>query len=153
MVELSDRDWQIRLAIYRFFVDHARPPAPAEIAASLGLDETEARATYQRLHDAHAFVLRPGTTDILMANPLSAVATSFVVVANGRRLYANCAWDSVGIPAMLDADAEIEGVYTNAEQRLDPARYAIVAGDLRGDDGLVHFPLPFRRWYDDLVHT
>lgn len=153
MVTLSDQDWQIRLAVYRFFVDHARPPAPVEIAGSFGIDEAGARAAFQRLHDGHAFYLNPGTTDIRMANPLSAMATAFRVSVAGQRLYANCAWDSVGIPAMLHADAEVDGAYTNAEQRLDPARYAIVAGELRGDEGLVHFPLPFRRWYDDLVHT
>lgn len=153
MATLSDLDWQIRLAAYQFFIDHARPPAAAEIADAFSIDEIEARASYQRLHDGHAFVLAPGTSDIRMANPLSGVATSFRVAVGGRRLYANCAWDSVGIPAMLHADAEVEAGYTNADGRPDPARYAIVADELRGDDGLVHFPLPFRRWYDDLVHT
>ncbi len=34
-----------------------------------------------------------------------------------------------------------------------PAMYTITAGTLDGDDGVVHFPLPFRQWYDDLIHT
>ena len=153
MASLSERDWEIRLAVYQFFVDHARPPEPAEIAGAFGIGEAEARTAYQRLHDDHAFYLDPGTGVIRMANPLSAVATAFRVTVDGRRLYANCAWDSLGIPAMLHADALIDASYTNTEGRPDPARYAIAGGELRGDDGLVHFPLPFRRWYDDLVHT
>lgn len=153
MATLSDLDWQIRLAVYEFFVEHARPPSPVEIAGAFGVSEAEARAAYQRLHDGHAFYLDPGTGAIRMANPLSAVATAFRVTIDGRRLFANCAWDSLGIPAMLHADAAIDGAYTNAAGRPDPARYAIASEELRGDDGLVHFPLPFRRWYDDLVHT
>lgn len=153
MATLSDRDWQIRAAVYEFFVEHARPPEPAEIAGAFGIDEAEARRAYQRLHDGHAVYLDPGTANIRMANPLSAVPTAFYVTVDSRRLYANCAWDSLGIPAMLHIDAVIDGAYTNADGRADPARYAVAAGELRGDDGLVHFPLPFRRWYDDLVHT
>ena len=88
-----------------------------------------------------------------MANPLSAVPTPFRVTAGGRTLFANCAWDSLGIPAMLDADATVEAIYTDAEGSDAPARYAITGGVLTGDDGIVHFPLPFRRWYDNLIHT
>ena len=107
---------------------------------------------YQRLHDGHAFYLEPGSSNVRMANPLSVVPTPYRVTVNGRTLHANCAWDSVGIPAMLHADVIIESVYTTADGD-QPARYAIVDGDLTGDDGLVHFPVPFRHWYDDLIHT
>lgn len=147
---LRERDWQIRLFIYRFFVEHTRPPTTRETAARFDMAESDARAAYQRLHDAHTLFLQPGTSEVRMANPLSAVETAYRVTVNGRTLFANCAWDSLGIPAMLGADATIETVYTGTDI---PARYAIVDGALHGDDGLVHFPLPFRRWYDDLVHT
>jgi hypothetical protein len=150
---LSERDWQIRLHIYEFFVEHSRPPTTAETAGAFGMAETDASQAYQRLHDAHTLLLEPGTTGVRMANPLSAVPTPYRVTVNGRSLYANCAWDSLGIPAMLGADATIEAVYTDAEGSGRPARYAVVDGSLRGDDGIVHYPLPFRRWYDNLIHT
>lgn len=150
VASLSERDWQIRLHIYQFIVEHARPPAARETADHFGMIEAEAKDAYQRLHDGHALFLAPGTTDVQMANPLSGVETPYRVRINGRTLFANCAWDSVGIPAMLGANAEIEAVYSGTDE---PARYAIVDGELQGDDGLVHFPLPFRRWYEDLVHT
>lgn len=147
---LSERDWQVRLYIYHFFVERTRPPTTAETAQQFAVPEADARAAYQRLHDAHALFLQPGTTDVRMANPLSAVETAYPVAVHGRTLFANCAWDSLGIPAMVGADATIETTYTGTDL---PARYAIEAGELRGDDGLVHFPLPFRRWYDNLIHT
>ncbi len=150
---LSERDWQLRQHIYQFLVEHTRPPAIGETAVVFAMTEDEARSAYQRLHDAHTLFLEPGTTEVRMANPLSAVATPYRVTVNGRTLFANCAWDSLGIPAMLGADASIESVYTSADGSYTPAQYAIVNGTLGGDDGIVHFPLPFRRWYDDLVHT
>ena len=150
---LSDRDWHIRLHIYRFTVEQTRPPTAFETAAAFEMSLDGARGAYQRLHDAHTLFLQPGTTDVRMANPLSGIATPFRVTVDGRTLFANCAWDSLGIPAMLGGDATIEAVYTGADGSETPARYAIVNGALRGDDGIVHFPLPFRRWYDDLIHT
>ncbi|RIK46493.1 MAG: hypothetical protein DCC58_03040 [Chloroflexi bacterium] len=147
---LRERDWQVRLYIYQFLVAHTHPPTTAEAAQHFGLPEADARAAYQRLHDAHALFLQPGTTNVRMANPISAVETAYPVTVSGRTLFANCAWDSLGIPAMLGADARIDTLYTGTDI---PARYAIEAGELRGDDGLVHFPLPFRHWYDNLIHT
>lgn len=149
---VTEQDWQVRLHVYRFFVEHGRPPSTAEAAPAFDMSEEEMRAAYQHLHDGHALFLEPGTRDIRMANPLSAIPTPYRVRVNGRTLHANCAWDSLGIPAMLHADAEIDSVYTTAGGN-EPARYAILDGELTGDDGLVHFPLPFRHWYDDLIHT
>ncbi len=126
---LTDQDWQIRLHIYQFLVEHARPPTTGETASHFGMTEAEVKDAYQRLHDAHTLFLEPATTEVRMANPLSGVETAYRVTVNGRKLFANCAWDSVGIPAMLGADAEIEAVYCGTNT---PARYAIVGGELRG---------------------
>lgn len=147
---LVEQDWQIRLAIYRFFVEHERPPSVAETADTLGLDLQTVRSAYHRLHRGHAILLDAGTDNVRMANPLSAVPTPYRVEINGRSLFANCAWDSLGIPAMLASDARIEAMIDDGE----PAHYAIENGQLQSDDRfVVHFPLPFRDWYDDLVHT
>lgn len=147
---LTDQDWQIRLAIYRFFVEHERPRSVAEAAAALDLEPETVRSAYHRLHRGHAILLGAGTDGVRMANPLSAVPTPYRVQVNERSLYANCAWDSLGIPAMLSSDARIEATINDGE----PVRYAIAGGELRADDRfVVHFPLPFRDWYNDLIHT
>ncbi len=54
---------------------------------------------------------------------------------------------------MLGTDATIDTVSTGPDGSNTPANYATVNGEPCGDDGLVHFPLPFRRWYDNLIHT
>jgi hypothetical protein len=149
-VALNEQDWAIRLHVYRFFVENERPPTFEETAEHFNLTPDEARLAYHRLHDGHAFFLDPGTDRIRMANPLSAVETPFVVRVNGKRLYANCAWDTLGIPAMLHADAQIEAMYSPSGERVT---YTIESGKLIAPDVLIHFALPFRHWYDDLVHT
>ena len=85
-----------------------------------------------------------------MANPLSAVKTDFRVQVGDQWLYANCAWDAPGIPAMLQQDADIEMRYSPGGEM---ARFRVGDGELQAEDCLVHFALPFRRWYDDLVET
>ena len=149
--DLSDQDWHIRFCIYRHFVDHGRPPTAAETARDLGLAHTTVRQAYHRLHRGHAIFLEPRTDEVRIADPLSAVPTRYQVRVNGRMLYANCAWDSLGIPAMLAADARIEA---HIDDAAEPVRYSIEGGELRADERLVvHFSLPFRDWYDDMVHT
>jgi hypothetical protein len=148
---LSDQDWAIRLAVYHQFAENARPPTYVEIGQQLNLPVEEVRRAYQRLHQHHALFLDSGADTIRMANPLSAVPTSYRVEIAGRRLWANCAWDSLGIPAMLHVDARIETVFADSGR---PVSYAIQGGELIGEVAcVVHFPLPFRRWYDDPIHT
>lgn len=147
---LSEQDWQIRLHLYRFFVTHGRPPTYVETARHVGLPGDDVRRAYHRLHQGHALFLEPGADTIRMANPLSAIPTSYRVFVDGRALWANCAWDSLGIPAMLHTDARIEATVVPTSEA---AMYTIESGRLNAVEGIVHFPLPFWRWYDDLIHT
>ncbi len=150
MAALSEQDRHVRLYVYRYWVGHGAPPEPDDVAQRFALSSAEARAALRRLHEQHALLLAPDGETIRMANPLSAVATPYRVHANGRWLWANCAWDSLGIPAMLHADARIEATFAHSGE---PTTYAVEAGALVGGPGIIHFTLPFRRWYDDLVHT
>ena len=87
-----------------------------------------------------------------MANPFSGIPTDFSVHANGKTYYANCAWDMLGIPAALHTDAVIEAICTESNETVE---IQIQNGNLRftNYDLLVHFPLSFSHWYDDLVFT
>jgi len=146
----TEADWQIRQHIYARLVATGRAPDIRDIAAQFDIQPAHAQAALQRLHDAHALVLADGGA-VLMAHPLSAVQTDYRARIDGRWLYANCAWDSLGIPAMLGQDAQIEALHPSTRQ---PIRYAISGGQLVGaEGGLVHFAQPFRHWYDDIVET
>lgn len=147
---LQGGDQALRLHIYNFWCERGRPPTPAESAAACGLDESAALAAWRRLHDAHFILLEPDGVRIRMANPLSAVATGFRVRVGDRWLFANCAWDAPGIPALLQCDAEIEA---RCSPRGELLRFRVRDGELLAEEALVHFALPFRRWYDDLVET
>ena len=153
--------WQIRHFVYSYFADTTHPPSVDEAARHFNIDLEEAGEYYKELHNRHAFFLDPGTLTVRMANPFSGILTDFKVHANGKTYFANCAWDMLGIPAALHSDAVIEAVCTESDDtvqleirdgKIAPAA-VLSGGDVASSTLFVHFPLPFARWYDDLVFT
>lgn len=142
--------WQVRAFVYNHFADTTLPPSVDETAHHFDIDIEEASALYRELHNRHAFFLEPETLTIRMANPFSGIPTDFRVHANGKTYFANCAWDMLGIPAALHKDAVIEAVCTGSDESV---QLEIKNRQITNNQLLVHFPLPFARWYDDLVFT
>ena len=146
---MSDLDVRVRLHIYETLLDRGAAPTVAESAAALGVGDEDARGALRRLAAGRAIVLRPGTDDVLMAPPLSAVPTRFRVEAAGRSHWANCIWDALGVAAMLESDARIEARCGDCDETLE---LRVEDGRVHGD-GVVHFGLPARRWWEDIVFT
>ena len=142
--------WQARAFVYKHFADTTNAPTVEETAQHFDIDIGQAGALYKELHERHAFFLEPDTLSIRMASPFSATPTDFKVHANGKTYFANCAWEMLGIPAALHSDAVIEAVCAESN---DAIQIEVRDGQVSISDALVHFPLPFARWYDDLVFT
>ncbi len=140
---------EVRLAVYDHFVARQQAPSVEEVSERTGRPVAEVSSVFRGLAEAHVLVLRPGTDEVWMAMPFSAVPTGFTVRVGESSWWANCAWDALGIPAALHADVRIEAPIGDGES----IRFAIDAGQLKGWHGVVHFPLPVRRWYDDLIQT
>jgi len=150
---VSDDDaplWKVRGFVYRRFAEDARPPTVAQVAAELGLGADDAARVFRELDRRHAFFLDPGTLNIRIANPFSAVPTDFRVHANGRSYFANCAWDALGIPAALHANATIDAACAESGE---PLPLTVAGGRVTPVTSFAHFLVPFRRWYDDMVFT
>ncbi|HEX9333523.1 MAG TPA: organomercurial lyase [Anaerolineales bacterium] len=146
----ENRIWEIRAFVYRHFAETTRPPLVNDVAARFALTPEEAVSAYKELHQRHALYLKPGTHEILMANPFSGVETPFKVRANNKTYFANCAWDSFGIPVVLRTDAEIEAA---CAQSGEPIQLSVANQRVQNSDALVHFLIPFREWYNDLSFT
>ena len=145
--------WQVRHFVYNHFADTTLAPNKEETARHFNITVQDASELYKELHNRHAFFLDSETLTIRMANPFSGIPTDFKVHANGKTYYANCAWDMLGIPAALQADAAIEAVCTESNEvvHLEIRDGKVAQGG--ASNLLVHFPLPFARWYDDLTFT
>ena len=137
MSEDTDRlDQQVRHFVYTYFVEQTRPPTTGETAGHLNIDPDDAAAAYRRLDRKHAFFLEPGTLDIRMANPLSAVPTDYRVFVDERPQWANCAWDAFGVAAMLHADVRVDALY--AESR-EPVTFRIENEQIHDLAGIIHY--------------
>jgi hypothetical protein len=97
----------VHQAILRRFAATGAPPDPTiltKTTADYGADIVE---VLTRLHDDDAIRLDPDG-GIRVAYPFSAVPTRHRVrLASGVQVYAMCAIDALGLPAMLDTDATI----------------------------------------------
>ena len=148
-LRIDPHDLQIRGVTYGAFVDLGRAPTVDEVSAATRHAPADIRASWRRLHDAHALVL-DDVGELRMLNPFSAVPTPYLVRTDGRSWYANCAWDAFGICAALRADGLIETACADCGEEL-----TIEVRDRRPDRGdlLFHCLLPAAMWWDDIVFT
>jgi hypothetical protein len=142
------RDIQLRAAIYDEVMSSGSVPTIAAMGTRLGWQRDEVTGSLERLAAARALVLQPGTREVLMANPFSAVPTPFAVSSGGVSYYGNCIWDALGIPAMLHRDAEIS---TSCACCGDAMQVRVTAGQLVPLDGVIHFAIAARKWWQDIV--
>jgi hypothetical protein len=144
---MEERDLHVRNHVYRGFVELGRAPTFVELQDELGAD---VEAALRRLQDAHALVLEPDRLEIRMANPFSAVPTPFLVEADGRSWYGNCAWDAFGIPAALHVDGHISSACPDCGE---PIEIDIRARKPIPDEHVFHVVVPAEHWWDDIVFT
>jgi hypothetical protein len=147
---MDDRDLELRNLTYRLFVELGRAPRADEVAEAAGVTREEVTQGWRRLHDAHALVLEPGTDELRMAAPFSAVPTPHRVEAAGCSWYGNCAWDAFGICAALHVDGRVETACPDCGEPL-----AVEVRRERPDDEslLFHCLVPAAHWWDDIVFT
>lgn len=139
-------DSALRLLIYDEIVRTGETPVVVTLARLVGASLDDVRASLRRMHDAHMLVLQP-TGEILMANPFSAVPTPFLAEVGGRRWFGNCIWDALGIIATLHADGRVLASCGSSGESMElSASDGVLAGQ-----GVVHFALPARRWWEDIV--
>jgi hypothetical protein len=144
-------DVRVKTAIYRWIADTTRAPSADDIARQLGEAPAEVRAAFARLFRKRMLFLEPDGETIRMAPPFSAVPTQHSVRVGNRTYFANCSWDSLGIPAALHAEAE---VFSRCEQTLEPIHLRVgKEGPVDPEPVVAHFTVPAAKWWADLVYT
>ena len=145
-----DVDVAVKLAIYHHFAETGVGPTPDDVGARIGTKRVEALAAYQRLRNQRVLVLEDDDSSIRMAPPFSGVPTQHIVESGGIRYYANCAWDSLGIPAALRKPAVVR---SRCEQTMDPLVLEVASEGPEPSGWLFHCAVPAARWWDDIVFT
>jgi hypothetical protein len=140
----------LRRFIYEEILANGTPPGSGRIAGQFGVDTAEARQSLAALKIGKTVLLHPKSGEIWMAGPFAAGPTTYEISRSGRRWWGNCAWDLLGVAAMVGFPVSVRG---SCEDCGDPLSLKIDSRDQAMPDWLVHFLLPARRWYDDIGFT
>jgi hypothetical protein len=142
---------QLLVFVYDQLLARGTPPTSGDIAAHFGTTPDQALLALSKMNLGKTMLPNPRTGEIWMAGPFSAVPTPYEVSADGVQWWANCAWDMFGIPIVADRPVRIDARCTDCGETMtfdiDPRQPTVSA------EGLVHFLVPARRWYDDIGFT
>jgi len=138
----------VRVVVIQALRDTSLAPSAAQVAATLGAGEPDVSSALRSLAKEHRLALVPGTDKVWMAHPFSGVETDFVVSIGKRRWFANCVWDGLAILALL-GDGFLD---THSPATGEPMRFQVRDGRVLGE-GLVHFLVPARSFWDDIGFT
>ncbi len=126
--------------------------APEVERLSYLLDETIESVTKAlfELQEYRGVVLHSNTPKIWVMHPFSLAPTSFWVQSKRGSWWGNCAWCSLGIAALLKEDIVIT---TSLGAHGKHIEVEVVDGKLVQEEFLVHFPVPMKKAWDNVIYT
>ena len=139
----------VRLFVYDHFIKTTRAPDVAAIAAAVKRTPDAVTSALKRLAEMRALVLAPTTSSVWMAHPFSAVPTPYPVDMAGRTYWANCAWDAAGVLSLVGGDGECR---TRCADCGEEVAMSVRDGHMDGD-GVVHYVVPPRRFWENVAYT
>lgn len=146
----NDIDTQIRVFVYDHLMAHGNPPAVAEIASHLSLTLENAKTRLAGLRIGKTILVHPVTGEIWMAGPFSSSRTQYRVIGSRTSWWANCAWDMLGVAMIAGESVRIDTSCTDCD---DPWTLTAPTHAPPAQEGIVHFLLPARKWYEDIGFT
>ncbi len=142
---------EVRVELYRSFMEEERAPEPREIADRLQLPVGVVASALRTLADEDVIAFLPDTEDIWLVHPFCATPAPFQVTVEKRRWDAICIWDALGILALLDSDGSLSTTCPDCGEGIV---LEILSGEVMAPPGaIVHFGVPVSRWYEDVGFT
>ena len=145
---------RVRKFVFDSFLERTFAPAVEEIADHLHLNIPSTKTALRELDEGHHLKLLEGTSRILMAFPFSAIATPYRVTrSNGKRYFANCAWDSIAFHPMLHEPVQVDSFCDRCGESLSFHLERGNATPASGDLPRVLLALPASAWWKDITRT
>ena len=142
--------WRLRGHLYRRISELGVVPSRLELRDGLEATVGEVDRALGFLADSHVLVL-DHAGEVLMAHPFSAGETPFRVRTTRTNYWANCAWDALAIPLLLEVDGRTRTACPHSGAPID---LAVANGRVEPSDGaVVRFPVLARCFWDDIGFT
>jgi len=140
-----DRD--VRLFVLGETARTGSVPQARAVAAALGRSEADIAASLKRLAAAKVLILAPNEGHIWAANPFCAVPSGFRVVTADQSYWGICIWDALGVLAAVGRDGTVTAPCADCG---DAMALEVRDDALVRSEGIVHFAVPARRWWDNI---
>ena len=143
-------DSSVRYTINKYMVENGFAPNVQALAGRLDCTEEEIKSSLTRLSENHGIVLQPNGFKIWVVHPFANFPTAFWVRSVKGAWWANCAWCSLGIAAMLNDDTSILTRFGAQEESI---KLDIKNGRISNPDLVMHFAIPASKWWDNVIYT
>ena len=140
----------LHYVLIKEIIEKGAAPELSFLANHFGVTEEEAEKALYTLQDDHGVVLHPHKPSVWVIHPFSLAPTSFYVRSEKGEWWGNCAWCSLGIAALLKTDVTI---YTTLGAEGTPVTIHIEDGEIREQDLYIHFPIPMKKAWDNVIYT
>lgn len=137
-------------AIIKHVIDKGYAPDIKALSALLSSDERAIEKGLYDLQEYHGVVLHPHKPEVWVIHPFSLAPTNFIVKSKKGKWWGNCAWCSLGIAALVKEDVTITTSFGAHGDKVD---IHIVDGKVVEKDLLVHFPIPMKQAWDNVIYT
>lgn len=141
---------QLHHILLQKIIEKGHAPDHVELAQHFQVSESIIKKTLHDLEEYHGLVLHPNEPKVWAIHPFSLAPTHFSVRARKRQWWGNCAWCSLGIAALLKQDVTI---ISSIGAEGTPLEINIVDGRVQENDLFVHFPIPMKKAWDNVIYT
>ena len=140
----------LHYTIIRHIIDKGFAPDNETLAKLLNSDIAKIEKGLYDLQEYHGVVLHPNEAKIWVIHPFSLAPTNFLVKSAKGEWWGNCAWCSLGVAALLNEDLTIT---TSYGAHGDKVEIHIVNGEIVEKDLYIHFPIPMKNAWDNVIYT
>ena len=140
----------LHYTILRYIIDKGFAPEVPTLAGILKSTDKEIEQGLLALQEYHGVVLHPNSSKVWVIHPFSLAPTNFLVTSKAGIWWGNCAWCSLGIAALLNEDVTITTRIAAYDKQIT---IQIQAGELKERDLYIHFPIPMKNAWDNVIYT
>ena len=136
--------------ILKHVIDFGFAPDVKTLAVLLNTNDKEIEDGLYQLQEYHGVVLHPHQPKIWVIHPFALTATNFIIKSSRGEWWGNCAWCSLGVAALLKEDLTITTSFgAHGEQVV----IHITNGEIQEKDLYIHFPIPMKEAWDNVIYT
>ncbi|MEJ2193635.1 MAG: alkylmercury lyase family protein [Ignavibacteriaceae bacterium] len=141
---------RLHYTIIKHIIDKGYAPDIISLSEMLNSDRKEIIEALYDLQEEHGVVLHPMEPKIWVLHPFSLAPTNFMVKFSNKEWWGSCAWCSLGIAALLNERCSIT---TNLGAHGEQVIIHIEDGELIEKDFFIHFPIPMKKAWDNVIYT